>query len=116
MATSAKFMEANSNQLTLFAEGSPARTSASRRERASVSSANVQVCGRSLLEYSAKYGLDLHLLKMFPPFEVAGLPWAYRISGRSGLMRGGTVFRLPPLARLTGETESLSSPIRSASP
>src|SRR5216683_3290922 len=110
MATSAKFMGNNSNQLTLFAEGSPARTSAWHRERASASSANVQVSGRSLLEYSAKYGLDLRLLKMFPPFEVAGLPWFYKISGRSGLMRSGTAFRLRPLAPLTRGTASGSWP------
>jgi hypothetical protein len=110
MATSAKFTEANSNQLTLFAEGSPARTSALRREPASASSASAQVSGRNLLEYSAKYGLDLHLLKMFPPFEVAGLPWFYKISGRSGLMRSGIAFRLRPLVRLTRETASGSWP------
>src|SRR6266851_2842357 len=109
MATSAKFMDTSSNPLTLFVEGSPARISASRPDRAWASSANGPPCGRSLREYSARYGLDLHWLKMFPPFEVAGLPWYYRISGRSGLMRNGTVFRLAPLARLTGETGSLSS-------
>src|SRR5713226_8446434 len=110
MATSAKSMDTSSNPLTLFAVASPARTSASRRERASASSATVQVSGRSLLAYSAKYGLDLHWLKMLPPFEVAGLPWFYKISGRSGLMRSGIVFRLAPLARLTRGTESLLSP------
>src|SRR6266704_634739 len=110
MATSAKFMDTSSNLLTLFVGDSPARISASRRERASASSAHGPAFGRSLREYSARYGLDLHWLKMFPPFEVAGLPWSYKISGRSGLMRSGIVFRLPPLARLTGETESLSSP------
>lgn len=110
MATSAKSMEDNSNPLTLFAEGSPARTSASHREKAPVSSVNVPVSGRSLLEYSAKYGLDLHLLKMFPPFEIAGLPWFYKISGRSGLMRSGTAFRLRPLAPLTRGTASGSWP------
>ncbi|MDQ6708816.1 MAG: hypothetical protein M3Z85_22885 [Acidobacteriota bacterium] len=81
-----------------------------RRERAPASSANVQGCGLSLRGYSAKYGLDLRLLKMFPPFEVAGLPWFYKISGRSGSMRSGTVFRLAPLALLTRETASGSWP------
>src|SRR6266705_1714675 len=106
MATSANFMDTSSKMLILSAEGSLARTSASRRERASASSAHGPAFGRSLREYSARYGLDLHWLKMFPPFEVAGLPWSYKISGRSGLMRSGTVFRLAPLVRFTGETES----------
>ena len=114
MATSAKFMHASSNPSTLFAGDSPARILVSRRERASGSSAHDRACGRGLREYSALYSLDLHWLKTFPPFEVAGLPWSYNISGRSGLMRNGIVFRLPPLARLTGETEFLSSVTRRA--
>src|SRR5216684_2379399 len=114
MTTSAKFRDTNSNRLTFFVGDFPARISASRRERASASSAHVLPCGRNLREYSARYGLDWRWLKMFPPFEVAGLPWSYKISGRSGLMRSGIAFRLPPLARLTEETESLSSPTRRA--
>lgn len=109
MATSATCMETNSSRSTSFVEGSRARTSAWPRESAPASSANVPVSGRSLLEYSASYGLDLRLLKMFPPCEVGGLPWFSKISGRSGLMRSGTVFRLAPLAPRTRETGSLSS-------
>ena len=110
MATSARLKEANLNPWISSAGDSPARTSAWHRGRASASSAHAPGSGVSLLGCSVKYGLDSRLLKMFPPFAVADLPWSFKISGRSGLMRNGIVFRLPPLARLTGETESLSSP------
>lgn len=110
MATLRKLTQTHSKRLTSSAEGSRARTSASRRRRAPASSANGPGCGRSSRGSSAKYGLNSRLLKMFPPFEIAGLPWFYKISGRSGLMRNGTVFRLAPLARLMRETESGSWP------
>ena len=103
-------MEQISNQLTLSAEAFPVKTLASPRQLASASSVNAPDSGRNIAGYSQKYGLDLRLLKMYPPFAVVGLPWSYKISTRSGLMRSGIVFPLRPLARLTRETDALSCP------
>lgn len=103
-------MDQTSNQLSWWPADSPVKTSALPVQPASASSAPAPVSGRSLLEYCAKYSLDLRLLKMLLPFGIAGLPWSFKISGRSGLMRSGTVFRLQPLALLTRETESGSWP------
>ena len=56
------------------------------------------------------YGLSGRLSKMYHPYEVEGLPWSFKISGRSGMMLSGIVYPLPPLVRSTAGTESGSLP------
>ena len=61
---------------------------------------NGQGFGRRCFDCADMYGQRGSLLKMYQPYKVEGLPWSYKISGRSGTMRNGTVFRLPPLQKL----------------
>lgn len=109
METSPVSPEPNSNMSIALPEASPARTSV-RRAKESASSEHVPVCGKTSREWSERYDLPLSSLKTSPPFEVEGLPWSYKISGRSGMMRSGIVFPLAPLALITGATGSGSFP------
>lgn len=98
-----------SNQSTFWPEDSPVKTSA-RPAKELASSGSALDCGKNLLVWSQSYGLDLSLLKTFPPFAIEGLPWSFAISGRSGMTRSGIAFRLAPLALLTREIVSGSWP------
>tara|TARA_B100000242_G_C42714722_1_gene334012 strand:- start:103 stop:501 length:399 start_codon:yes stop_codon:yes gene_type:complete len=43
---------------------------------------------------------------MYQPFALAGLPWSFKISARSGIALNGIAYPLVPLALLTRETAS----------
>lgn len=79
-------------------------------ESASESWALDRVSGKTLLAWLECYDLRPSWLRTWPPFAVQGLPWSFKISGRSALMRSGIVFRLPPLVRLMRGTEFSSWP------
>ena len=60
------------------------------------------------------YGLSGRLSKMYHPYEVRGLPWSFKISGRSAMMLNGIENPLPPLLRSTVGTEYGSWPTPAA--
>lgn len=110
-------LQTESAPSTSSAEGSPARTSAS------------QAKGPVLLASEADYGgSSPESLATFDPLTsswrtsqhclVEGMARFSETWPRSGSMRSGTAYRLPPLARLTGETDSgslLPTPVASDS-
>ena len=83
---------------------SPARTSQPATPEQQESTGIAPHSGRrrfdSLEMYRKRGRPPFVLLKTWLPYAVAGLPWSYKISGRSGTMRNGTVFPLLPLQKL----------------
>jgi len=88
-------------QPTLFAEASHVKTFQVLRHAVLGSSVSEAVSGRKWPESSELFGRDGSLRKMFRPFAVKGLPWSYKISARSGILRNGIAYPLPALVRLT---------------
>lgn len=103
-----------SGQLTLFAEDSPARTSASPAAapdfRGSAQGYGASSAGSS--KNAARRGRSS---KTLAPFALEDWEQCSGSSLRSGMTRSGTVFPLPPLAHPTGEIGSGSWPTPSAS-
>lgn len=52
--------------------------------------------GKSLTASSEKSNRSLSLSKMYQPFDLKDLPWSYKIYTRTGTMRNGIVYPLPP--------------------
>ena len=103
-------MESNSeDQLTLFVEASPVKTSQSQGKRQG-SMASGQVYTAKCLELLARVDQDTQYLKTSQDclfqIEEGGSQNFSMTWPRSGMMRNGTVFRLPTLAPLTGVIES----------
>ena len=94
--------------LTWSAEDSHVRTSAAQ-DAVLGSWVSEAVSGRRWPESSELFVRSGSLRKMFRPYAVEGLPWSFKISARSGMMRNGTVSPLPPLVRLTDGIGSGSS-------
>ena len=84
---------------------SPARTSASPG-RAQASKANAAAYGQSTPELLAKFDLDTSSWRTSQLCLDGGLTEFSETWPRSGLMRNGIAYQLPPLVRLTGETDS----------
>jgi hypothetical protein len=95
--------------LTSSAAGSPAKTSASR-DRVPVSLESVLDFGASSLESFASYDPDTSSWRTSQHSLLGGLETFSETWPRSGMVRGGTAYPLPPSAPLTDETGSLSWP------
>ena len=84
---------------------SPARTSQPATPEQQESTGIAPHSGRrrfdSLEMYRKRGRPPFVLLKTWLPYAVAGLPWSYKISGRSGTMRNGTLYPLPTWVRPT---------------
>src|SRR5579871_3203682 len=91
------------DQLTLFAADFHARTSASP-ERAPASQASGQGYGASTPELLARFDHATSLWKTSQLCLDGVLETFSETWPRSGLMRNGTAYRLPPLVPLTAET------------
>ena len=94
---------------TLFAEGSPAKTSALQEKEPDLK-ANEVVSGSNSIASSKKSSRNTRSSKTSQPFAVEDWTKYSGHSLRSGTMRNGTVYPLPPLAPLTAGTESGSWP------
>lgn len=90
---------------TLFAEGSPAKTSASPGAEQDLK-ANEAVSGSNSIASSKKSSRATRSSKTSQPFAVEDWIKYSGHSLRSGTMRNGTVYPLPPLVPLTAGTES----------
>ena len=101
-----------SDQLTLFAEGSLARTSRPQ-DAARELPAHVRDSGLSSPVSLARFDPDTSLWRTSQRCLVEGWTVFSETFPRSGLMRSGTAYRLPPLVRLTGGTGFGSSPTHS---
>lgn len=88
-----------------YAAGSPVRTSASPG-RAPGSGASDPVSGANMLGSLARYDRDTSLWKTSQLCLDGGLETFSETWPRSGMMRSGTAYRLPPLVRLTKGTVS----------
>jgi len=91
--------------LTLFAEDSHAKTSASQ-EKAQDLKAKDQVSGQSSKGSSKKSNRGMQSLKTSQPFDLEDWIKCSGKSLRSGMMRNGIVSPLPVLVRLTDGIES----------
>lgn len=96
-------------QLTLFAEGSPAKTSVSL-ENELVSLAKSRGCGKSIIEYFKKYNRASFLLKT--PHGLSLRDWMSfcKTLPRWGMMRAGYVSPLPQLVPRISESVALLWP------
>jgi hypothetical protein len=100
-------------QLTLFAGDSHARISASR-ERAPAWQANEAAYGANTEELLARLNPDLLSWRTSQHCLIEGLTLFSGTWPRSGTMRNGTAYQLPPLVRLIDVTESGSLPTPTA--
>jgi hypothetical protein len=100
--------------LTLSAEDSPVRISA-LQERARAWPANGRDYGAITPELLARFDQDLSSWKTSQRCLVEGWTTFSETWPRSGMMRNGTVYQLPPLALPTGGIESGSWPTPDAS-
>ena len=91
------------SQLTLFAEGSPARTSALQAKVRALP-ASALASGASSPALLARFDPATSLWKTSQLCLVEGLETFSETWPRSGMTRSGTAYRLPPLAPLTAET------------
>ena len=91
--------------LTSSAADSPVRTSP-LRARAPASRASAAVYGRSTPELLARFDRDTSSWRMSQPCLIEGYREFSETWPRSGTMRSGIAFQLPPLVRLTGGTGS----------
>ena len=93
-----------SGQLTLFAEGFPARTSAMQDSRRALKASD-QDYGENTAALLTSY--DQNLLSWKTSQRCLDGEWALFLETwpRSGLMRNGIAYQLPPLVPLTKETE-----------
>lgn len=91
-------------QLTLFVEGSPAKTSASLEKELDYQE-NDLVCGGNSTGSSMKQNRNGSSSKTCQPFAIADWMKCSGRSLRSGMMRNGIVSPLLPLVRLTDGTE-----------
>lgn len=96
--------EYENSQESISSAGDSLVKTSPTQEKESESSEPVPVFGASLLASSERFTQRGSLRKMFLPFALKDLPWSYKISTRSGMMRNGIVFPLPPLVRLTRGT------------
>jgi hypothetical protein len=94
-----------SGQLTLFAEGSHAKTSALPAE-AQGSTGPAPAYGANIADLSKSAGRRGSSSKMSAPFDLADWIGCSGKSLRSGSMRNGTVYPLPPLVPLMRGTAS----------
>ena len=92
-------------QLTLFAEDSLAKTSPLPGE-AQALMVNVADYGQNTPDLLASFDRDSYLWRTSQHCLVEGLTEFSETWPRSGMMRNGTAYRLPPLVRLTEGTES----------
>ena len=97
-----------------YAEGSRVRTSA-LQAREPAWQANAPGYGASSPVLLVRYDLDSSSWKTSQHCLVEGLETYSETWPRSGLMRNGTAYRLPPLVPLTGGTESGLLPTPEAS-
>ena len=98
-----------SDQLTLFVEDSPVKTYPLVAAKKELAKKQGQVCGQNAPVYLGKFDQNLQSLKtsQHSLVETAGDGFS-EFSGtfpRSGMMRSGTVYQLPNLARTTKEIE-----------
>ncbi len=93
------------DQLMLFAEVSPVRTSVPR-DMASALAASAAACGKSTPDLLANYDPVTSSWRTSQLCLVEGSMSFSGIWPRSGLMQSGTAYQLPPLARITDATES----------
>lgn len=98
-----------SGNATSSAGDSPARTSATP-DGEQESTASAPGCGQSLPGSFAFYDREESLWKTLTPSLFAGLDVFSETWPRSGLMRSGIAYRLPPLVLLIFAGESLSLP------
>jgi hypothetical protein len=91
--------------LTLSAAVSPVRTSPTPA-RARELPASAAVYGKSTPELLARFDPDTSSWRTSQHCFIEGLETFSETFPRSGMMRNGTVFQLPPLVRLTAETAS----------
>ena len=101
------------NQLTLFVEDSPAKTS-QQQEKVQGLQENVAVCGMNSTDSSKKSNRNTQLSKMSQLFDLEDWIKCSGASLRSGMMQNGIVFQLPPLAHLTDGIVSGSWPTPNA--
>lgn len=92
-----------SDQLMLFAEVSPAKTSR-LRERALASTVNARVCGENTPVLLANYDPSTSSWRTSQRCFLGGWETFSETWPRSGMMRSGIAFQLQPLVRLTDET------------
>ena len=85
--------------------GFPAKTSALQEKEQGLRESAAD-CGGSSIGSSKKSGRRGSLLKTYQPFDITDWATSCGPSLRSGTMRNGTVYPLPPLAPLTAGTES----------
>jgi DNA (cytosine-5)-methyltransferase 1 len=118
MTTFAHSQPIDSRQMELLstssAEASPARTLASQ-ERGRGCQVNVPDYGESTPASFASFDPDTSSWRTSQHCLVEGLQRYLETWPRSGLMRNGTAYQLPPLVRLTVETESGLLPTPEAS-
>jgi hypothetical protein len=100
--------------LTLFAEDSPARTSASQ-EKARELRASAAAYGLSTPDLLANYDRNSSSWRTSQHSLEGGLTEFSGTWPRSGLMRSGIAYQLPPLVPLTGGIDSGLLPTPSAS-
>jgi hypothetical protein len=93
------------DQLTLFAEAFPARTSP-RPARAQASAASGRAYGSRCAELLARYDPATQSWRTSQLCLDGGLAKFSETWPRSGMTRSGTAYRLPPLAPLTDGTAS----------
>jgi hypothetical protein len=87
-----------------FAEGSPARTSATQVSAQELK-ARAAAYGQSTPELLARFDPDTSSWRTSQRCLVEGWAAFLETWPRSGLMRSGTAYQLPPLVRLTDATE-----------
>jgi DNA (cytosine-5)-methyltransferase 1 len=114
MKTLQSSKEPTLEQLTLFAEASPARISASRAKVRGLRE-NAAAYGQNTPELLARFAPDTSSWKTSQHCLVEGLETFSETWPRSGLMRNGTAYQLPPLALRIGGIESGSWPTPDAS-
>jgi hypothetical protein len=93
------------SQLMLFAEDFPAKTYP-LREKAQELKESVAAYGQSLPDSLASYDPDTQSWRTSQHCFIEGLTVFSETFPRSGMMRNGTAYRLPPLVPLTDATES----------
>lgn len=112
--TSENLMEPNGEgQLMLFAEVSPARTSA-QQAKAQESAASAAACGQKWRELLARFSLDLRLLKTPRCCGPEDFQPSSKTLPRWGMMQGGECWELGTLVRPISATGCGSWPTPSA--
>jgi len=96
-------------QLTLFAEASPAKILV-RRVKEQELPENVRAYGRSMHESLTRYGLDMSLPKTLHCFELGDLPLSSKTWPKWGMMQDGECWELGTRVRPIKETECGSWP------